>query len=187
MSNSLTTIKQRLRTESDEKAKAAFQKFIPTSQRVYGVAVPKLNELTKEYKNGGFELAEALWKSGAFEERLLAAKILAKACKKDPERTIKLIKKFAEDLSDWAVCDTLGTQSVKGIAAGKRSEVFSLANGFVQSSNPWERRLAVVLLTNFVKDKDLRGEIRKILNRVRGDKEHYVKKAFEWLNRDLQK
>jgi len=186
ISQRVFSIKQALAAKSDEKAKAAVRKFIPTSQHVYGVRLPLLNQIAKEHRDDGFELAEALWKSGAFEEKLLAAKLLGKSCKKDPDRALTLAKKFAAEITDWAVCDTLGMQGVKGIALKKQAELFAWSNELVKSKNPWERRLGLVLLTHFVKDKDSRAQIEETLARVRGDKEHYVKKAVEWLERDLR-
>ena len=73
ISERVSSIKQALAANSDEKAKGAVKKFIPTSQHVYGVRLPLLNQIAKEHREGGFELVEALWKSGAFEEKLLAA------------------------------------------------------------------------------------------------------------------
>jgi len=32
--------------------------------------LPLLNLIVKEHREGGFDLAEALWNSGAFEEKL---------------------------------------------------------------------------------------------------------------------
>jgi len=183
ISQKISSIKQALAAMSDEKAKGAVRKFIPTSQHVYGVRVPLLNQIAKEHREGGFELAEALWKSGAFEEKLIAAKLLGSSCKKDPDRTLTLAKKFAPQITDWAVCDTLGMQGVKGIALAKQTELFAWSNKLVKSKNLWERRLALVLLTHFVKDKNSRAQIDKTLARVRGDKEHYVKKAVQWLQR----
>lgn len=187
ISQTLASIQQALVAKSDEKAKAAFQKFIPTSQRVYGVRVPLLNQLAKELREGGLELAEALWKSGAFEEKLLAAKLLGSSCKKDPDRALKVAKKFAAQISDWAVCDTLAMQGLRGIAFEKQPELFAWSNELIKSKNPWERRLGVVLLTSFVKEKDSRAQIKEILAKLSGDKEYYVKKAVEWLQRDLRK
>ena len=149
----LAAIRESLTAHSDEKAGAAARKFIPISQNVYGVRVPILNELALKHKAGGFELIEALWKSGAFEERLLAAKLLGKVCKQDPERTLELTKRFAGDISDWAVCDTLGMQGVKGIASKQNAAIFGLSKSLIKSTNPWERRLAIVLLTHFTKDR----------------------------------
>ena len=66
----LSSIKQALAAQSDEKAKGAVRKFVPRSQHVYGVRLPLLNLIVKEHREGGFDLAEALWNSGAFEEKL---------------------------------------------------------------------------------------------------------------------
>lgn len=186
-SERVSSIKQALAANSDEKAKGAVKKFIPTSQHVYGVRLPLLNQIAKEHREGGFELAEALWKSGAFEEKLLAAKLLGSSCKKDPDRALTLAKTFAAQISDWAVCDTLGMQGVKGIASEKQIELFAWSNKLVKSRNLWERRLGLVLLTHFVKDRNSRTQIEKTLARLSGDKEHYVKKAVEWLQKDLRK
>ena len=187
ISERVSSIKQALAANSDEKAKGAVKKFVPTSQHVYGVRLPLLNQIAKEHREGGFELAEALWKSGAFEEKLLAAKLLGSSCKKDPDRALTLAKSFAAQISDWAVCDTLGMQGVKGIAIEKPIELFAWSNKLVKSSNLWERRLSLVLLTHFVKDRNSRTQIEKTLARLSGDKEHYVKKAVEWLQKDLRK
>jgi 3-methyladenine DNA glycosylase AlkD len=187
ISERVSSIRQALAAHSDEKAKGAVRKFIPTSQHVYGVRLPLLNQIAKEHRDGGFELAEALWKSGAFEEKLLAAKLLGSSCKKDPDRALTLAKNFAAQLSDWAVCDTLGMQAVKGIALAKQIELFAWSNKLVKSKNLWERRLGLVLLTHFVKDRSSRTQIEETVARLDGDKEHYVKKAVEWLQRDLRK
>ena len=187
ISERVSSIKQALAANSDEKAKGAVRKFIPTSQHVYGVRLPLLNQIAKEHREGGFELVEALWKSGAFEEKLLAAKLLGSSCKKDPDRALTLAKTFAAQISDWAVCDTLGMQGVKGIASEKQIELFAWSNKLVKSRNLWERRLGLVLLTHFVKDRNSRTQIEKTLARLAGDKEHYVKKAVEWLQKDLRK
>lgn len=187
VSQRLSSIKQTLVAKSDSRAKAAFQKFIPTSQNVYGVRVPLLNELAKEHREGGFDLAEALWTSGAFEERLLAAKVLGLSSKTNPDQAVTLAKKFASEISDWAVCDTLAMQGLRAIAVEKKDELLIWSHKLAKSKNPWERRLALVLLTHFVEDNQSRIQIRKTLARLSGDKEYYVKKAVAWLQRDLQK
>lgn len=132
-------------------------------------------------------MAEALWQAGAFEERLLAAKLLGSSCKKDPDKAVRLAKRFASGISDWAVCDTLATQGLRGIAVKKQGELFAWSNKLVKSKNPWERRLSLVLLTHFVKDKELRPQINETLATLSSDKEYYVKKAVEWIKRDIQK
>ncbi|MFN2481919.1 MAG: hypothetical protein ABR554_10675, partial [Pyrinomonadaceae bacterium] len=60
--NRLASIRRRLARESGEGARDSFRKFIPTSQRVYGVRVPALNEIAREHGGAGFALVEALWR-----------------------------------------------------------------------------------------------------------------------------
>jgi DNA alkylation repair enzyme len=57
-SKRLSLIKEELSAKSDDKTKDAVHKFVPTSQHVYGVRVPLLNQIVKEHREGGFELAE---------------------------------------------------------------------------------------------------------------------------------
>ena len=49
-SERVSSIKQALAANSDEKAKGAVRKFIPTSQHVYGVRLPLLNQIAKEHR-----------------------------------------------------------------------------------------------------------------------------------------
>jgi 3-methyladenine DNA glycosylase AlkD len=181
----LEEIRKILKEKSNEKVKISILKFIPTSQKVYGVKVSELNKLATKYKNCGFEIVEELWKSGSLEEKILASKILGKICKKDSEKTLKFLEKFSKEIYDWATCDTLATQAIKGIAKLKQKKIFKISRKLIKSKNFWERRFAIVLLTNFVGSKNLRKEIGKIVKNVENDKEYYVKKAVEWIKRRL--
>lgn len=115
---------------------------------------------------------EALWRAGGFEERLLATKVLGGACKKDPDRALGLAKKVSAQISDWAVCDTLATQGLRGIAVKKQVDLLAWSRQLVKSTNPWERRLALVLLMHFIKDKDSRVQIEETLTRLSDNKEY---------------
>lgn len=187
MSTTLTSVQAQLRHAANEKARAATAKFVPTSQVVYGVRVPVLNALVKSCRAGGFDLVEALWRSGAFEERLLAAKLLGAIARQDPARALRFVSVASKDISDWAVCDTLGTQGIRPIAAAHRDAVFALAQRLTQSCRLWERRLGIVLLLNFATAPRERAAILKILAPLRSDTEPYIKKALAWIEKDLAK
>jgi len=149
----IAEVQNLLKKNSNNKVKDSFQRFIPSSEKVYGVKVPILNELANKLKNEDFDFVEQLWKSGAFEEKLLASKILGKICKKNPDKTLELTKKFGKDIADWAVCDTLATQGIRVITKIKQDEIFEISKKLIKSKNFWERRFALVLLINFVKGK----------------------------------
>src|SRR5437763_594749 len=151
MAVTLTSVKAQLRAAAGKEVRAATAKFVPTSQFVYGVRVPILNALVKSCRPGGFELVEALWRSGAFEERLLAAKLLGAVARQDPVRALGFVSVASKDLSDWAVCDTLGTQGIRSIALARRDTIFTMAERLTKSRRLWERRLGIVLLLNFAR------------------------------------
>jgi len=182
----LLEIRKILKNKSSEKDKESILKFAPTVKKLYGVKVAILNELVKRIEKPDFELVEKLWKSGIFEERLLASKILGKICKTNPAKTLTLIKKFSKDISDWVVCDALATQGIRSIINLKQKEFFDLSKKLVKSKNLWQRRFGLVILINFTKDKDFRQEIKEILKSVKDEKEPYVKKAIIWLKNELK-
>src|ERR1051325_4896427 len=161
MSGLLKNIQQELISNASQDAKASILKFVPNAVKVYGVRNPILNDLAKKFKDGKFELVKELWVSGAFEEKIIAAKMLRLICKKDPDLSVQLVKQFTKDISDWAVCDTIGMQSLKPIAKLKQKEIFALSKKLLRSEKLWERRLSLVLLEVYTKDKTLQPEIMK--------------------------
>lgn len=96
-----------------------------------------------------------------------------------------LLKQFSEGITDWAVCDTLATQGIRGILKVKQAEIFELVRTLIKSDNTWQRRLWIVLLTNYAKQEELREEILTAIQPLEHDGEYYVKKAIIWIKKDL--
>jgi len=187
MSALLKQIQKELKERSTHEAKAAALKFVPNAENVYGIRTPVLNEMARKNKEGGFELVKELWKSGAFEEKLLAAKLLSLICKKDPMLSLELVRGFTKDISDWAVCDAVGMQSLKPVAEKIQKEIFSLSAKLIKSKSLWERRLSLVIIEVFTKDKSLQPEIMKRVKMLENDEEYYVRKAVVWIKRNFEK
>ncbi len=187
VSEQINAIQKILKANSNAEALEAQQKFVPGEMKAYGVRMPVLNELAKEYKSGGFELAEALWKSGMMEEKMLAAKLVGQVAKKDPERTLKLIGQFAPGIDNWAVCDTIGMQSIKPIVKTHQQEIFALAKKYNRSTNFWERRLSLVLVEWYTRIPELHPEIKQLIKPLENDPEYYVRKAVTWINKNFAK
>ena len=187
--NLLAEIQKTLELHASPEAAAAHNKFIPGSAagKIYGVRTPVLNELVKQYKTGGFELAEALWTAGALEEKILAGKLLGLVAKKDPARTLKLVTAFSKSITDWAVCDTLGMQSLKPIVKTHQEEIFALAGKLNNSKDPWQRRLSLVLVEWYTRMPELHPQINKLIEALENDPEYYVKKAVVWIRKNFKK
>jgi 3-methyladenine DNA glycosylase AlkD len=187
MSQQLKAIQKILKEKASPEAKAAHEKFVPGKERIYGVRTPVLNDLASQFKKGGFELVEALWKAGALEEKILAIKMLGKIAKKDPERSLKLVKLFAKNIGNWAVCDAIGMQGLKPILKTHQKDIFALAKKCNQSTDFWQRRLSLVLVEWYTRMKELHPEIKKLVRALENDEEYYVKKAIVWINKNLEK
>lgn len=182
----LSEIQKILKSKAESRTRKNGTMFVPTAKKVWGVKWAVLNDIIKKIKESDFDLIEKLWKSGGFEERILAAKILGKVCKKDPDKTLKLIKKFNKDILDWAICDTLGTQGIRKIVKVKQKEFFELAKKLISSKNFWQRRFAIVLLIELNRQGFDKAKIRKLSRKVENDKEHYIKRAIVWLKSELK-
>jgi 3-methyladenine DNA glycosylase AlkD len=182
----LTRIKETLKEKANKRIKMSLQKFVPSSEKICGVKVPTLNKIAKEIKEPNFELIEKLWRGKSFEEKMLAIKILARICKKESEKTLKLVRKFSKGISDWAVCDTLATQAIRKLMKEKQKEIFDLSRELISSKNFWQRRFAIVLLIELSRQGFTKQKIEKLLKKVENDKEDYVQKALVWLKSRLK-
>jgi len=187
MPNQLTLIKERLKSKSEPSTVEFVTKVVPGAQKIYGVKTPELNLIVKEHKSGGFELAKTLWKSGALEERIVAIKILEKIGAKDPEQTLALVKQFSSSVENWAECDGLGMQALKGVRKNHTAEIFALAEKYNHAKSLWQRRLSLVMVEWYTREPKFHSRIKKLVKGVESDEEYYVQKAVQWINRNFEK
>ena len=188
MSGQLRSIQKILVDNSNAAALAAHRKFVPgIAVKIYGVRNPVLNEIARSFKAGGFDLVKELWDAGAFEEKVIAVKMLGMIAKKDPAKALELIQYFAPGIDNWAVCDSMGMQGLKPILKTERKAVFALAKKYNRSSNFWERRLSLVLVEWYTRDPSLHAAINKLIKPLENDPEYYVRKAVVWIKRNFEK
>lgn len=187
MSQQLKEIHQWLLSKADTGNKDFFQKIVPGRQKVYGVKTPGLNAIAKQYQSYSFDLAKELWTSGALEEKIIAIKIIEKTGKTHPEQTLKLFQQFARQIDNWAVCDGLGMQFLRGIVTTHTEEIFLIAEKYNKAKDPWMRRLSLVMLEWYTRKKEHLPRIKKLVTELEQDEEYYVKKAVVWLKKNFAK
>ena len=187
MSQQLKKIQRALSAKADKQSRAFFEKIVPGKQKIYGVKTPELNLLAQQYKAFSFDLAKELWISGALEEKIIAIKIMEKMGKKDPEKLLATFKEFSKKIDNWAVCDGLGMQFLRGIVKTHSKDIFELANEFSHSKNFWQRRLSLVMVEWYTRHEEFHRRISQLLKNLENDDEYYVKKALTWINRNLEK
>jgi 3-methyladenine DNA glycosylase AlkD len=187
MSVQLKEIQKTLSGKAEKKNTEFFKKMVPGQQKIYGVKTPELNLLAQQYKSFSFDLAEELWNAGALEEKIIAIKIVEKVGKTDSARVLKLFKTFSKSIDNWAVCDGLGMQFLRGIVKTHTKEIFALADEYTRSKNPWQRRLSLVMVEWYTRHSDQHTEIKRLVKKLEGDDEYYVRKAVTWINRNFIK
>ncbi len=57
----------------------------------------------------------------------------------------------------------------------------------MKSKNFWERRLSLVIIEVYTKDKSAHPEINKRVKALENDDEYYVRKSVEWVKRNIKK
>ena len=78
-------------------------------------------------------------------------------------------------------------QSLKPVAKKIQNEIFALSAKLIKSKNLWERRLSLVIIEVFTKDRSLQPEIMKRVKMLENDDEYYVRKAVDWIKRNFKK
>ena len=76
---------------------------------------------------------------------------------------------------------------MKPVAKKIQKEIFDLSTKLIKSENLSERRLSLVIIEVFTKDKLLHPEIIKRVKILEDDEEYYVKKAVVCINRNFEK
>jgi len=160
---------------------------VPGQQKVYGVRTPELNLLVQRYKAYSFDLADELWSSGALEEKIIAIKIMEKMGKSDPAKLLSLFKQFSKTIDNWAVCDGLGMQFLRGVVKTHSREIFELAGRYNDAKDPWQRRLSLVMVEWYTRIGDHHDNIKKLVKNLGSDDEYYVKKAVIWITKNFRK
>ena len=187
MQELVAEILEKLSALSSEDARKATEKFVPTSQHYIGVRMPDINLLAREYKHHGLDLVIYLWNSENFECRIMAAKIMERSPIGDSDKILMLVDTFKDDLSDWAVCDSLGMQAIKKPVSRIPDKTYARAVEYLTHSNFWVVRLGLVFLTHFAKDQTHRKEIEKLIKPLESHEEYYVRKGVVWVRRVLNR
>jgi len=113
--------------------------------------------------------------------------MLGKIAKKDPDRSLQLVRLFAKNIGNWAVCDAIGMQGLKPILKTHQEEIFALAKKYNTSKDFWQRRLSLVLVEWYTRIPALHPEINKLVRTLENDEEYYVRKSVTWIKKNLDK
>src|SRR4029450_7207825 len=187
-------IKQRLTGLANSHSAAFLQSFFKTGPGEYGegdrfrgIRVPVIRKLAKEYQ--GLTLAESqkLICSSYHEDRLLALLILVRTYERGDNavkrKVYNLYLKNARFINNWDLVDVSAPQIVGGFLWDKDRDALC---GLAQSSNLWQRRVAIMATFHFIRRGDFTDTL-KMAVMLLPDREDLIHKAVGWMLREVGK
>ena len=189
MENIIDKIRTELRHSIDEKTLATSQKFFKEKIKLYGVKVPTVNKISREYfklidcktKSEIVELCEILWQSGFIEESFIACNWSYYIHKKYEPEDFQLFEKWITNyVNNWATCDTLCNHTI-GECIEMFPEYIVRLKDWATSHNRWLRRASSVTLIIPARKGKFLNEILEIADILLLDKDDLVQKGYGWM------
>lgn len=152
-----------------------------TAKKVFGISVADLRGLAKELGRS-HPLAQALWRTGWYEARMLAAMV------GEPARvTPAEMERWAKAFDNWAICDTLTF-----VLWDRTPHAWPKVREWATRKEEFVKRASFALLASLtVHDKAapderyLEGLV--LIEREATDDRNFVKKAVNWALRSIGK
>jgi 3-methyladenine DNA glycosylase AlkD len=189
MEDIIDKIRTELKKNMDEKTRASIQNFFKGKIKFYGVKVPIVNKISKEFfksmgvrtKSEIFDLCEILWRSGYLEESLIACKWSYYVHKKYEPEDFQIFEKWIDTyVNNWASCDTFCNHTL-GEFIGMYPEYLARLKDFARSDNRWMRRASAVALIIPARKGKFLGDILEIADILVLDKDDLVQKGYGWM------
>lgn len=192
MNQVIQSIRQALRDQADPLKADFFPHFFKLepgeTDQFLGVTVPKQRAVVKEYyKQITPKEVEQLLHSPVHEERLTALMIWVLQFQKGDEPTradiYERYLKNTEWVNNWDLVDSSCRDIVGAFIFDKDQSVLDTLSN---SSNIWERRIAIVCTWYFIRAGEF-GWTLKLAEHYLGDTHHYIHKATGWMLREVGK
>jgi len=179
--NEIEKIKNYLKPLGSERNRIGMQRFGIRFENAYGVNIPVLRNLAKDFKPN-HELALELWETKIHELMLLSIFI-----DDYKQVTLKQMNKWVKDFASWDICDQCCSNLFD-----KTPFAFDKIFEWSKSKDEFVKRAGFVLIaTMAVHNKKLDDEVFleffPLLEREAYDERNFVKKAVNWALRQIGK
>lgn len=189
MTEGISQIRAELARLGNKEIAEHSKKYLKSDYNFYGVRVPQLRKISKNYKNidlyEAYNLFDELWKSGNHEEMSLGIFILEAQKKKFSIETWKFIIQRLERAKSWDHIDYLSS-AILGEILVNNLQLISEVKKIAESRNPWIRRTSIVSTYKLIKKNKLELTLR-LAEKLVYDNDIYVQKGAGWMLRELGK
>jgi 3-methyladenine DNA glycosylase AlkD len=145
-----------------------------TAPKAFGVSVSAIQQLAKRLGRD-HDLAAALWETGWYEARMLAAYV------DDPAQvTAAQMDRWARDFDNWGICDT-----VCFVLFDRTPHAWRKVEQWSRRRDEFVKRAAFALLASLALHDKLTGDepfLRSLalVERAAADERNFVKKGVSW-------
>lgn len=187
--NILTLVRQALKDHIDEKTAASAGYFFREEIRMYGVRVPVVNKISKEYfrqvkelpKDEIFGLCSELWRSGFNEEHYVACNWAYELRKEYEPADLDVFEEWVDNyVNNWASCDTLCNHTV-GTFMEMYPEAVARLKQWARADNRWTKRAAAVTLIIPARKGLFLPDIFEVADILLLDSDDMVQKGYGWM------
>jgi 3-methyladenine DNA glycosylase AlkD len=189
MEKILEAIREDLRASANEKDRLSGERFFREEVRLYGMKSKEVIRISKEHhlkikhlpKSEIFTLCGEFWKSGFFEEAVIACE-WAYSCRKSfVPSDFAIFEKWVHlYVSNWAACDTLCNHTI-GTFLEMYPEYLEKLKVWAGSPNRWARRAAAVSLIVPARKGKFVKVIFEIAQILLTDPDDMVQKGYGWM------
>ena len=172
--SSVDDVVAQLKRLATKKTRDGMTRYAIPSDKAFGVSVGDIRKVGKQLGRN-HDLAQALWETGWYEARMLAAFV------DDPAQvTPAQMDRWCRDFDSWAIVDTICFHLFD-----KTPHAFAKAKAWANRRNEFERRAAFALLASLgVHDKTASDEsfakVLPLIERAATDERNFVKKGVSW-------
>ncbi|GIT92880.1 hypothetical protein JANAI62_33380 [Jannaschia pagri] len=186
-----------LRSHGDADRAARDQAANRTTRETWGLSADVLGDAAKAMRDGltvdrRVLMADALWREGVVDTRVLAAKVLTQARIRPDGGAWSLLERWVFDVDCRVICDAVAAAlSRRLVAEPGRLDVVA---GWTEAASPWARRLAFEGTRPWAKlahpkeaDVAVRERVLAWAHGMSGDARPLIRQAIEGWLRDLAK
>jgi len=160
-----------LKSHANSSTLAGMARYAIPSDKAFGVPMNKIQAVAKEVGKS-HDLAEALWQSGWYEARTLAAYV------DEPGKvTAEQMDRWCRDFDNWAICDT-----VCFALFDRTPHAWGKVSKWAVKKEEFQRRAAFALLWGLMVHNKAAADARyleglKLIEKAAIDERNFVKKA----------
>jgi 3-methyladenine DNA glycosylase AlkD len=189
MTEEIEKIRQELTKLGNKKRAENSKRYLKSPYEFYGITIPELRRVAKDYKNLEFHSAlnlfEELWDSGNHEEMCFALFLLGNYVGKQPEYIWRFLLERIEKAKTWDHVDELSSHILGKILA-EDMRLMNEIKPLSESRNPWLRRISIVSTYPLIKKNKIELTLR-LAEKLVYDKDIYVQKGAGWMLREVGK